>query len=133
MIGAAPPKAPTGSPPPMTFPSVVRSGVIPSRAWTPPRADPKAGHHLVEDQQRAVAPRDVAERAQKARNRQHESHVPDVRLDDHGRDAAGVPFEGRVDGGGVVVGHDERVGGRPRRDALRVRNADGQARSSPPR
>jgi len=41
MISARPPNAPTGRPPPMILPSVVRSGVIFSISWTPPRASRK--------------------------------------------------------------------------------------------
>ena len=36
MMSARPPYAPTGSPPPITFPIVVRSGVTPKWAWAPP-------------------------------------------------------------------------------------------------
>src|ERR1035438_2059467 len=38
MISPRPPKAPTGSPPPMIFPRAVRSGAIFSISWTPPFA-----------------------------------------------------------------------------------------------
>jgi hypothetical protein len=38
----------------MTLPSVVRSGRTEKRSCAPPRRDAEAGHHLVEDEQRAV-------------------------------------------------------------------------------
>ena len=38
MMSARPPKAPTGRPPPMTLPRVVRSGVTPKTLWAPPIA-----------------------------------------------------------------------------------------------
>ncbi len=41
MISRLPPKAPTGMPPPMIFPSVVRSGRTPETSCTPPRATRK--------------------------------------------------------------------------------------------
>ena len=41
MIAGGPPKAPTGSPPPMTLPKHHRSGVTPKRSAAPPRASRK--------------------------------------------------------------------------------------------
>ena len=38
MISARPPNAPTGRPPPMTFPKQLRSGVMPKRSCAPPLA-----------------------------------------------------------------------------------------------
>ncbi len=41
MISRRPPKAPTGIPPPMTLPNVVRSGVMPYKPCAPPKATRK--------------------------------------------------------------------------------------------
>ena len=66
MMSARPPNAPTGSPPPITLPNVIRSGAQPSTARVQPvhagSAHPEAGHHLVGDQQRAVGVGDRGER-----------------------------------------------------------------------
>ena len=86
--------------------------------------DAEAGDHLVEDQQCA---RRVAERAQRleepGRGR-HDAHVPGHRLDDD----RGEPFAVALDRGGgrveVVVGRDDGVGRRRRRDAGARRDAE---------
>ena len=36
ITSARPPTAPTGKPPPMILPKLVRSGVMPKRPWAPP-------------------------------------------------------------------------------------------------
>ena len=52
------------------------------------------GHHLVEDEQRAVLVGELAQPLEKARLGKDEAHVPGDRLDDHGRDVV-VPGEER--------------------------------------
>ena len=54
MTSRRPPNAASGRPPPMTLPRQVRSGRMPSRRLHAAPGEPEAGHHLVEDQQRAV-------------------------------------------------------------------------------
>ena len=54
-----PPKAASGMPPPITLPNTLRSGAKPGiaarvEALRAAERDAKAGHHLVEDEQRAV-------------------------------------------------------------------------------
>ena len=53
ITSARPPKAPMGSPPPMTLPKQVRSGRDAVRGLGAAEAEAEAGDHLVEDQQRA--------------------------------------------------------------------------------
>ena len=54
MISARPPNAAAGSPPDITLPKQYRSPATPSRPYQPARRDAEAGHHLVDDEQRAV-------------------------------------------------------------------------------
>ena len=54
MISARPPKAPTGSPPPMIFPRVVRSGRDTLDLLDAALGKAEAGHHFVEDQDGAL-------------------------------------------------------------------------------
>jgi hypothetical protein len=68
---------------------------------------PEAGHHLVEDEERAVA---VAQRAQPleiAGLRRHQAHVAGDRLDEDGGDLAAALGEARLGGGEVVVGRHQ--------------------------
>ena len=61
MISARPPNAPTGNPPPMTFPKQLRSGVMPNRSCAPPLARRNPVITSSKIKQRAVCPRDLAE------------------------------------------------------------------------
>ena len=54
MMRRAPPKAPTGMPPPMTLPKVARSGAMPGELGGAAARQAETRDHLVEDQQRAV-------------------------------------------------------------------------------
>ena len=66
-MSARPPNAPTGKPPPMILPKhrqVRRDAEALLRAAG---REAEAGHHFVEDQQRAVLLRDLAEEFQVAR------------------------------------------------------------------
>ena len=56
---------------------------------------PKSGHHLIKDQNAAVALGCLAQCRQKSGQRQHEPHVADVRLDDHGRNFLAMLFKRR--------------------------------------
>ena len=86
--------------------------------------DAEAGHHLVEDEQRPVRGRQVAQALEEAVHREDEAHVPGDRLDDDRRDLARVLGEEPLDRGEVVVGRDERVLDRARSDAGRVRQPE---------
>ncbi len=87
-------------------------------------AEPEAGDHLVEDEQRA---RRVAGRPQPVEEGvrwRHEAHVRRDRLDDH----AGDPL---VELGDLVVGHDHRVCDRPLGHAGGVGQAEGGDPAAP--
>ena len=92
-----PPYAATGSPPPITLPSVVRSGVDAEALARAAGRDAEAGHHLVEDQQRAVLVGERAQRREEAGIGRDEARVADDRLDDDRGDAAGVLAQQRLD------------------------------------
>ena len=63
---AGPPYAAAGRPPPITLPSIVRSGVDAARAPARRRARRGSPDHLVEDQQRAAARRPLAQQREEA-------------------------------------------------------------------
>ena len=86
--------------------------------------DAEAGHHLVEDEQRPVRGRQVAQALEEAFHREDEAHVPGDRLDDDRGDLARVLGEEPLDRSEVVVGGDERVLDRARSDAGRVRQPE---------
>ena len=111
MTSARPPYAPTGSPPPTILPRQVRSA--------------EAGDDLVEDQQRAVPPRQVAQSGQVAVAGRHAAHVPRHRLHDHRGQVAAVRGDGPLGRGRVVIGRHHGVGHRPLRHAGRPRDAEG--------
>ena len=62
---ARPPYAPTGSPPPMILPSVVRSGRDAVALLRAAARHAEAGHDLVEDEQRALRRAQLAQALQK--------------------------------------------------------------------
>ena len=95
--------------------------------------EPEAGHHLVEDQQRAVLGRDAAAAlrriAWRGRNR---PRVADHRLDDDAGDLRRMGGEGCLHRGEIVVGQRERVLRGLRRNACRAGNAEASPRPSRP-
>ncbi len=82
----------------------------------------EAGHHLVEDQQRAVRGGERAQALEEALLREDETHVPRDRLDDDRGDL--VLGEEVVDGLEVVERRGQRVGGGALRDSGRVREPE---------
>ena len=81
----------------MILPRQVRSGSTPKTSCAAAVAEAEAGDHLVEDEERAVLPRELAQALQEAGRRRHDAHVPGDRLDD--------------DGGDLVRGARRRAGG----------------------
>ena len=63
----------------------------------------EAGHHLVEDQQRAMLPGQFNQCLQKRRVGTDQSHVPHDRLQDHSRDLFALAMERLFQGGDIVV------------------------------
>ena len=112
-----PPKAPTGSPPPITLPKHHRSGVTPDHAVAPAGAEAEAGDDLVEDEERADGVAGGAQPLEEPGHRRDQVHVGRHRLDDD----AGHPL---VERGHHVVGDDLGVGHRAGRDADRARQAE---------
>ena len=92
-----PPYAATGSPPPITLPSVVRSAVTPKRSAAPPGA---MRNPVITSSKISSAPCSSASRAQRGQERRigrDEPRVADHRLDDDRRDATGVAPQQRLD------------------------------------
>ncbi len=73
-------------------------------------ADPEAGHHLVEDQQRAVAVAEIAQPGEETGDGRDQVHVAGDRLDDHGGDLIPRTREERLDRREVVVRREQGVG-----------------------
>ena len=73
------------------------------------RAHAKAGHDLVEDQQRAMAPREVSQGSKECRRGHDQVHVADHRLDDHRRDIGTPDGESLLESGNIVVVEYQRV------------------------
>ena len=72
-----PPNTPTGSPPPTILPSVTRSASSQYISTCPAQRHTKAGHHLVDNQQRPFARRNRPQPGQVARRRaQCTPHCP---------------------------------------------------------
>ena len=86
MIFAGPATAPTGIPPPIIFPSMIRSGAMPMLSATGAETESEPGYNFVTNQKRAVVVRDFGERFQRSGVRIHDAHVGGDRLDDHGGD-----------------------------------------------
>ncbi|OQA43269.1 MAG: hypothetical protein BWY52_01922 [Chloroflexi bacterium ADurb.Bin325] len=87
---------------------------------------PEPGHHLVEDQQRAVGPGQLAQAGQEAGLRRHDAHVARHRLDDHRGDLPRVPGEQLRRGWQVVEGRDQRIRGHGRGHAGGIGQAQGR-------
>ena len=93
-------------------------------------AKPKAGDHLVENQQRAVAPREASQSFEESRRGRNHAHIGGHGLDDHRGDGIAVRAEDALDGVQVVVGSVERQRGDRLRHARRSGDAQrGQARA----
>ena len=90
------------------------------------RRDPQARHHLVEDQQRAVARAQRAQPLEKTGHRRNQVHVAGRRLDDQAGDVVGVLAEQCLDRGEVVELRDQRVTGKVGRHAGRAGCAEGE-------
>ena len=86
----------------------------------------EAGHHLVEDQHRAVPIAKLAQALQESRPRRDEVHVACDRLDDHAGDLVGMRLERRGDVVEIVVGEHQRLAGDRRRHAGRRGLAEGE-------
>ena len=121
---ARPPKAPTGRPPPITFPKHHRSGRDPRPRRRPALAQPEPGDDLVEDQQGAGGVAGRPQAREESLRRRHQAHVGRHRLDDH----AGHPL---VELGDPVVGGHHRLGHRAGRHAGRVGQAQGGHPAAP--
>ncbi len=74
-------------------------------------ADPEAGHHLVEDEQRTVRGGDAAQLRVEAVQRRDDAHVRRRRLGDHAGDLGAAGRERGLDRGHVVVRQHDRVAG----------------------
>ena len=85
--------------------------------------DAEAGHHFVEDQQRAVLRAQLAQVLQVAVARQDAVGVADDRLDDQAGDLAADVVEQLRRGIEIVVGQRQREVGERRRHARRIRQA----------
>ena len=105
MISARPPKAPMGSPPPITLPKQVRSGSTPYAAWAPPEPSRKPVITSSKTRSAPAASQAAAQALEEARRRGDEAHVGRDRLDHH---AGHVVAERRHD---VVRGHDRLAHG----------------------
>ena len=96
----------------------------------PAERDAEAGHHFVEDQQRAVFRRQLTQRLQEIRRRADEAHVADDRFQNDAGDLVAVFCKGRGQIGDVVIAKTERVFRRAGRHPRRVRNAERCGRTS---
>ena len=132
-MSARPPNAPTGRPAADDLAQGREVGPNAVAALNAPAADPETGHHLIEDQQRAVGLRQLAQAGEEAWLRQHQAHVADDRLDDHRGDLAGVGRERGRDGGQIVEFDDDRVGGDGGGDPRRIRARRWSGRRCRPR
>ena len=93
-------------PPPAILPSVTRSGRDAVALRRAAAGDAEAGHHLVEDEHRAVPGAALAQAVEEAVGRRHAAHVADHRLDDHRGDAARRLGEAAIDAGQIVEAGD---------------------------
>ncbi len=93
------------------------------------RRDAEPRDDFVEDEERAVTPREVATRLEVSRRGRHEPHVGRNRLDHERRDLPRKLRERRFERRCVVVRHDRRQRG----DLLRDSRASGDAEGRDPR
>src|SRR5260221_155313 len=68
----------------------------------PARAQPKPRHHFVEDEQRSICRRDLAQEFQIARLRQVKSGVARYGFENDSSDLPGIRGEGRLDQLGII-------------------------------
>ena len=130
MISALPPNAPTGRPPPITLPSVVKSGSTPCAAWAPPRwtRNPVITSSKMSTlPASAVISRSVA---RKARRRGDAAHVAGDRFDDDGRDVLAHAGKDLSHGIDIVERCGQGVLGRIGRHARGVGQVPGSAAPS---
>jgi hypothetical protein len=126
MMSRRPPKAPTGMPPPITLPSVVRSGVMPNRPCAPTGPTRKP---VITSSKISTAPccvHSVRIALEEGARRHDEVHVADHRLDDDAGDAVAMAAEARFELLRRVVVEHQRVPGEVGRHAARTRVAEGE-------
>src|ERR1041384_7095859 len=125
MRSARPPYAPTGNPPPITLPSVVRSGRTPRRPCAPPAP---TRNPVITSSKMSSAPywSETAERRVKIGIGRDEPGVPDVRLDDHRGNRVRMLAKQVGDGAGIVEGGGERQARERRRHARTVPQPQGR-------
>ena len=102
------------------------SGFTPKYSLAPPHAELRACFHFVEDQQRAVFVAEVAESLQESWLRNAEADVHQNRLEDDGRDLAGIFFEAPLDAMEIVEAGDDDVGDGGFRDTAATGNGVGR-------
>ena len=122
----APPKAPTGMPPPITLPKVARSGRDAEELGRAAAAEAKARDHLVEDQQRAVRARERAQGLEELAPLRQQAVIGGHRLDDDGGDARALAREQRRQRRLVIERQHARAGGEGLRHAGGGRPAEGR-------
>ena len=114
----------------MTLPKVNRSGgpdaYGPSSPYHPRGRAPEPRHHLVADHERPVLVGDAQEPLGEAVDRRDDPHVAGGRLRDDAGDLRTPGREGGLDGGQVVVGQHDRLGGRGRRHPRAVGQPEGR-------
>ena len=101
-------------------------GLDPEQLLGAAEGDAEAGHHLVENEQRAVAVAQLAETFEVPLDRRHQTHVAGDRLDEDAGHLVAVAAEQVLDRQQVVVRGGERVGGHRARHAGRRRHAEGR-------
>ena len=84
----------------------------------------EAAHNFIEDQDRAVCLRELADLAQVALLRRHAAHIARDRLDDDRCDLVAHLIHDLRDGLDIIVGYRDRVRRRALRDAGRTRHAE---------
>ena len=84
----------------------------------------KAGHDLIENQQRFCARGNFAQGLQITRRRRHAAHVAHHRLDNHTGNLSGKFFKGQLHSGKIVVGQRESELGHLFGNAGRAGNAE---------
>ena len=109
MMSRLPPYAPTGSPPPITFPSVVRSGADSVERLGSAKAHAKTGHHLVKYQERSFVRGQLPGALEESIPREDHSHVSRHRLHNHRRYFSAVGREQALERIKVIGRARERV------------------------
>ena len=86
----------------------------------------EAGHHFIEDKDRAVAVAEVPQPLQESGPRCDQVHVARDRLDNHPGDLVGMRLESGGDFVEIVISEHQRLAGDRRRHARRRRLAEGE-------